>query len=84
VKGWTQQTVRREVLMVSDGIDRLRGETPAASRLGPSFGPVYHSMPHQCGRHFGERNQPAVQRHCSLLILRRWGWLRRWCNEVWA
>lgn len=45
VKGWTQQTVRREVLMLSDGIDRLRGETPAASRLGPNFGPVYHSMP---------------------------------------
>jgi len=45
VKGWTQQTVRREVLMLSDGIDRLRGEAPAPSRLGPSFGPVYHSMP---------------------------------------
>jgi hypothetical protein len=25
VKGWPQQNVRREVLMVSDGIDRLRG-----------------------------------------------------------
>jgi hypothetical protein len=45
VKGWPQQTVRREVLMLSDGIDRLRGETPAPSRLGPNFGPVYHSMP---------------------------------------
>jgi len=45
VKGWTQQTVRREVLMVSDGIDRLRGETPTPSRLGPNFGSVYHSMP---------------------------------------
>ena len=45
VKGWTQQTVRREVLMLSDGIDRLRGETPAPSRLGPNFGTVYHSMP---------------------------------------
>jgi hypothetical protein len=45
VKGWTQQTVRLEVLMVSDGIDRLRGETPAPSRLGPNFGTVYHSMP---------------------------------------
>jgi hypothetical protein len=31
--------------MVSDGIDRLRGEKPEASRLGPNFGPVYHSMP---------------------------------------
>lgn len=46
VKGWPQQTVRREVVMVTDGIDRLRGETPGPSRLGPSFGPgVYHSMP---------------------------------------
>lgn len=45
VKGWTQQKVRREVLMVTDGIDRLRGEQPSRSRLGPSFGPVYHSMP---------------------------------------
>lgn len=45
VKGWPQQKVRREVLMVTDGIDRLRGEKPQPSRLGPNFGPVYHSMP---------------------------------------
>ncbi|HTS04518.1 MAG TPA: hypothetical protein VMP68_02975 [Candidatus Eisenbacteria bacterium] len=45
VKGWPQQNVRRVVLMVTDGIDRLRGEQPQASRLGPNFGPVYHSMP---------------------------------------
>ena len=45
VKGWTQQKVRREVLMVTDGVDRLRGEQPTRSRLGPSFGSVYHSMP---------------------------------------
>jgi hypothetical protein len=45
VKGWPQQKVRREVLMLSDGIDRLRGEKPAPSRLGPNYGPVYHSMP---------------------------------------
>ena len=45
VKGWPQQKVRREVLMLSDGIDRLRGETPTASRLGPNSGSVYHSMP---------------------------------------
>jgi hypothetical protein len=45
VKGWNQQKVRREVLMVTDGIDRLRGEQPSVSRLGPSFGTVYHSMP---------------------------------------
>jgi hypothetical protein len=31
VKGWQQQNVRREVLMVTDGIDRLRGETPQRS-----------------------------------------------------
>src|SRR5580704_11952274 len=47
VKGWPQQNVRREVLMVTDGIDRLRGEKPTASQLGPAYGPVpvYHSMP---------------------------------------
>jgi len=47
VKGWPQQNVRREVLMVSDGIDRLRGERPTAGQLGPGFGtePLYHSMP---------------------------------------
>ena len=44
-KGWQQQNVRRVVLMVSDGIDRLRGETPRPNQLGPNFGPVYHSMP---------------------------------------
>ena len=45
VKGWPQQNVRREVLIVTDGIDRLRGVDPTPSRLGPSFGPTYHSMP---------------------------------------
>lgn len=45
VRGWPQQNVRRVVLMVSDGIDRLRGETPRPNQLGPNFGPVYHSMP---------------------------------------
>ena len=45
VKGWPQQNVRREVLMVTDGLDRLRGNQPTPSRLGPSYGPVYHSMP---------------------------------------
>ncbi len=45
VKGWPKQNVRREVLMLSDGIDRLRGETPRQSQFGPNFGPVYHSMP---------------------------------------
>jgi hypothetical protein len=45
VKGWPQQNVRREVLMVTDGLDRLRGKQTTPSRLGPSYGPVYHSMP---------------------------------------
>jgi len=45
VKSWPQQNVRREVLMICDGIDRLRGEKPKPSQLGPAFGPVYHSMP---------------------------------------
>ena len=45
VKSWPQQKVRREVLMVTDGIDRLRGEKPQPSRLAPNFGSVYHSMP---------------------------------------
>jgi len=44
VKGWPQQNVRREVLMVTDGLDRLRGN-PTSSRLGPNYGSVYHSMP---------------------------------------
>jgi len=45
VKGWPQKNVRREVLMVTDGLDRLRGNQPTPSRLGPNYGPVYHSMP---------------------------------------
>jgi hypothetical protein len=45
VRGWPQQNVRREVLMVTDGLDRLRGVQPTPSRLGPNYGPVYHSMP---------------------------------------
>ena len=33
VKGWPAQKVRREVLIVSDGIDRLRGERPSATPM---------------------------------------------------
>ena len=44
VKRWPQKNVRREVLMVTDGLDRLRGNQPPPSLLGPSYGPVYHSM----------------------------------------
>jgi hypothetical protein len=43
VKAWPQHKVRREVVMVSDGIDRLRGVQPQLG--GPGFGTVYHSMP---------------------------------------
>jgi hypothetical protein len=32
VNSWPQQKVRRQVLMVTDGIDRLRGERPSSSR----------------------------------------------------
>ncbi|HMD31552.1 MAG TPA: hypothetical protein VKG84_06560 [Candidatus Acidoferrales bacterium] len=45
VKGWPQQKIRREVLLITDGIDRLRGETPTRSQLGPFLGPTYHSLP---------------------------------------
>jgi hypothetical protein len=57
IKSWEQQKVRREIVMVSDGIDRLRGERPEGATAGaplaggPRAGgpfpssPVYHSMP---------------------------------------
>jgi hypothetical protein len=45
VKGWPQEKVRREVLMVTDGLDRLRGSQITTSRLGPGYGPAYHSRP---------------------------------------
>jgi len=38
VKGWPQQKVRREVLMVTDGIDRLRNDRSSFSQF-PSRGP---------------------------------------------
>ena len=36
-KGWPQQKVRREVLMVSDGIDRLRGRSAGPSNTMPTI-----------------------------------------------
>jgi hypothetical protein len=45
LKGWPEQKIRREVVLITDGIDRLRGESPSRSQLGPRFGPTYHSMP---------------------------------------
>ena len=38
VKSWPQQKVRREVLMITDGIDRLRGEKPELTRMEPDYG----------------------------------------------
>jgi hypothetical protein len=38
IKGWPQQKVRREVLMVSDGIDRLRGDSSSRSEFAPTYG----------------------------------------------
>ena len=37
VKGWPVQKVRREVLIVSDGIDRPRGERPSATALAAAY-----------------------------------------------
>ena len=62
VKGWSEQKVRREVLMFSDGIDRLRGEKPSPSRLGPNYGSLSQHADDQRGRQFGKRNQPEIQR----------------------
>jgi hypothetical protein len=46
VKGWPKQNVRREVLMITDGTDRLHNQNPGPSRLGPNYGPgIYHTMP---------------------------------------
>jgi hypothetical protein len=39
VKGWPQQKVRREVLMITDGIDRFRGDRTSFSQ-NPSRNPV--------------------------------------------
>jgi hypothetical protein len=36
IKGWPEQKVRREVLMVSDGIDRLRNERMSNRQTAPS------------------------------------------------
>jgi hypothetical protein len=49
VKGWPQQKVRREVLMVTDGIDRLRGGRSASSqvpaRAGVARGVGFSTLP---------------------------------------
>jgi hypothetical protein len=38
VKSWPQQKVRREVLMITDGIDRLRGERMPTREIAPTNG----------------------------------------------
>jgi len=38
LKSWPEQKVRREVLMVSDGIDRLRGDTMERTAIAPGYG----------------------------------------------
>jgi hypothetical protein len=45
IKSWPQQKVRRVVLMVTDGVDRLHGFNVTPSILGGGTAPVYHSMP---------------------------------------
>jgi hypothetical protein len=38
LKGWPEQKVRREVLMVSDGIDRLRSDPTTRAAYSPTYG----------------------------------------------
>jgi hypothetical protein len=45
IKGWPEQKVRREVLMVSDGIDRLRGERATVYQSSPNSGNPYRRSP---------------------------------------
>jgi hypothetical protein len=45
IKGWPEQKVRREVLMVSDGIDRLRGERMSGYQSSPASGRVGRNTP---------------------------------------
>jgi hypothetical protein len=39
VKGWPQQKVRREVLVITDGLDRLHGRVPSRIYTMPSISP---------------------------------------------
>jgi hypothetical protein len=66
LKGWEQQKVRREIVMVSDGIDRLRGESPQAVRTGPNtVSSVYHSMPTISND--AQRASEAAQRYNAIV-----------------
>jgi hypothetical protein len=75
VKSWPPQNVRRVVLMVSDGIDRLRGERPELSSLGPDYGVVYHRPNYDRGfsgatyrAAYGSSAVPAYQSMPSISI----------------
>jgi len=45
IKGWPEQKVRREVLMITDGIDRLRGERPSGYPSSPRSGRTIQTLP---------------------------------------
>jgi hypothetical protein len=45
IKGWPEQKVRREVLMVSDGIDRLHGARSSGYQTSPATGRSSRNMP---------------------------------------
>jgi len=65
VKAWPQQSVRREILMISDGVDRLHGERPDPSRLGPDYSslghrPSYNSIHQRSNTSSVYHSMPAV------------------------
>jgi hypothetical protein len=43
IKGWPVQKVRREVVMVTDGIDRLRGERESGFQNSPTYARGYRN-----------------------------------------
>ena len=47
VKSWPEQKVRREVLMITDGIDRLRGERSTGGQMSSRgrYSPASYTMP---------------------------------------
>jgi hypothetical protein len=50
IKGWPEQKVRREVLMITDGIDRLRGERTSDVQYLPTPGRDYRATPSSMSR----------------------------------
>jgi len=45
IKGWPEQKVLREVLMITDGIDRLRGERASGYPSSPRYGRTIQTPP---------------------------------------